>query len=102
MFEASEAGDLAQTIVISTPFWKRQYYSDPGILGKSMTVEGVVSTIVGVMPAGFAPFYGANIDLWEPINPENARYSARIDHWLTPIGRLKRGVTIHQAQRTWM
>ena len=50
------------------------------------------------MPAGFAPFYGAHIDLWEPINPENARYSARIDHWLTPIARLKPGVTMEQAQ----
>jgi putative ABC transport system permease protein len=98
VFEASEAGDQAQTIVISTPFWQRQYNGDPQVLGKTMTIEGAMSTIVGVMPAGFAPFYGANIDLWEPINPQNARYSARIDHWLTPIGRLKRGVTIQQAQ----
>lgn len=97
-FEAVEAGEQAQTILISTPFWKRQYNSDPQVLGKSMTIEGVVSTIVGVMPAGFAPFYGQNIDLWLPINPASARYSARIDHWLTPIGRLKRGVTVQEAQ----
>ena len=98
VFEASEAGDQAQTIVISTPFWQRQYNGDPHVLGKSITIEGVVSTIVGVMPAGFAPFYGAHIDLWQPINPENARYSARIDHWLTPIARLKPGVSMEQAQ----
>ena len=98
IFEAAEAGDQAQTIVISTPFWKRQYNGDPQVLGKSIAIEGVVSTIVGVMPAGFAPFYGQNIDLWVPINPENARYSARIDHWLTPIGRLKPDVTLQQAQ----
>ncbi len=84
--------------MISTPFWQRQYNGDPQVLGKSITIEGVVSTIVGVMPAGFAPFYGMHIDLWIPINPENARYSARIDHWLTPIGRLKPGVTMEQAQ----
>jgi putative ABC transport system permease protein len=97
-FEAAEAGELAQGVLISTPFWKRQYNGDPQVLGKSMTVEGVVSTIVGVMPAGFAPFYGQNIDLWLPINPESARYSARIDHWLTPVARLKTGVTLQQAQ----
>jgi putative ABC transport system permease protein len=98
VFEEKEAGDLAQTIVISTPFWKRQYHSDPRVLGKSITIEGVVSTIVGVMPDGFAPFFGQHIDLWQPINPLNARYSARIDHWLTPIARLKPGVSMEQAQ----
>lgn len=57
-----------------------------------------MSTIVGVMPAGFAPFYGQHLDVWIPINPGNPRYSARMDHWLAPIARLKPGVTIQQAQ----
>jgi putative ABC transport system permease protein len=98
IFLATEAQDLSQTIVISSSFWKREYNSDPHVLGKSFNIEGVVSTVVGVMPPGFAPFYGAPIDLWQPINPESARYSARIDHWLMPVGRLKPGVTVAQAQ----
>src|ERR1700730_2667175 len=97
-FQAEEAQERAQTIVISTPFWKQQYHGDPQVLGKSITIEGIVSTIVGVMPAGFAPFYGQPVDLWESINPENSRYSGRIDHWLMPVGRLKPGVTMEQAQ----
>ncbi|HEX8765000.1 MAG TPA: ABC transporter permease, partial [Candidatus Acidoferrum sp.] len=56
------------------------------------------STVVGIMPPGFAPFYGDWIDLWQPINPANARYAARQDHWLMPVARLKPGVTIAQAQ----
>jgi putative ABC transport system permease protein len=87
-----------QTIVISTPFWKQQYHGDTQVLGKTITIEGIVSTIVGVMPGGFAPFYGRSIDLWQPINPENSRYSGRIDHWLMPVARLKPGVTMEQAQ----
>ncbi len=51
------------------------------------------------MPAGFAPFYGDGIDLWWPINPEGARYVQRIDHWLMPVGRLKPGVSLNQAQQ---
>lgn len=98
VFRAEEAQDLSQTIVISTPFWKREYNSDPQVLGKTIDLEGTVSTIVGVMPGGFAPFYGAPIDLWEPINPANPRYVARMDHWLMPVGRLKAGVTMAQAQ----
>ncbi|MEQ1353834.1 MAG: ABC transporter permease [Candidatus Acidiferrum sp.] len=98
VYTTDEAQDLVQSIVISTPFWKQQYHSDPQVLGKTITIEGVVSTIVGVMPAGFAPFYGQHLDVWIPINPGNPRYSARIDHWLTPIARLRPGVTIQEAQ----
>ena len=98
IFTTDEAHDLSQSVVISTPFWKQEYQSDPNVLGKTLTIEGAVSTIVGVIQPGFAPFYGQHIDVWIPINPASARYSARIDHWLTPIGRLKRGVGIEQAQ----
>jgi putative ABC transport system permease protein len=98
VFRADESQDLTQSIVISTTFWQREYHSDPQVLGKTIELEGNLSTIVGVMPAGFAPFFGAPVDLWEPINPESPRYAARQDHWLMPVARLKPGVTLAQAQ----
>src|SRR6266852_5540040 len=98
VFLANEAQDKAQTIVISYEFWKRELNSDPQVLGKSFSIEGVVSTIVGVMQPHFSPFYGGRIDLWVPINPESSRYSTRIDHWLMPVARLKPGVAIAHAQ----
>ena len=93
-----EIQDEFQTIVISDAFWKRKFNRDPNVLGKSVNVERVVSTIVGVMPPGFAPFYGGGLDLWVPINAASVRYSSRQDHWLMSVARLKRGVTIAQAQ----
>jgi predicted permease len=98
IFLAEEMQDLSQTVVISNSFWKRQFNSDPKVLGKTFNIQGVVSTVVGVMPAGFAPFYGGRIDLWQPVNPESGRYSERLDHWLMPVARLKPGVTLAQAQ----
>jgi putative ABC transport system permease protein len=95
---ADEMQDTTQTVVIGNSFWKRKFNGDPNALGKTFTIQGVVSTVVGVMPAGFAPFYGERIDLWQPINPESSRYSARTDHWLMPVARLKPGVTLAQAQ----
>jgi putative ABC transport system permease protein len=98
IFLPEETQDWAQTVVISDAFWKHEFNGDPNVLGKSFNIEGIVSTVVGVVPGGFAPFYGGRIDLWQPINPANPRYSARIDHWLMPVARLKPGVTIGQAQ----
>jgi putative ABC transport system permease protein len=93
-----EMQDNSQTVVISDSFWKRKFNRDPNVLGKTFYVDGAASTVVGVMPAGFAPFYGARIDMFVPIDPANARYSARIDHWLMPVARLKPGVILAQAQ----
>jgi putative ABC transport system permease protein len=98
IFLPTEAQDRAQTILISYEFWKRELNGDPQALGKSFSIEGVVSTIVGVMQPRFAPFYGGRIDVWVPINPESSRYSTRIDHWLMPVARMKPGVTLAQAQ----
>jgi putative ABC transport system permease protein len=98
VFLPEEAQDHAQTVLISSEFWKRELNNDPNVLGKTLVVEGVVSTIVGVMQPHFSPFFGGRLDLWIPINPASTRYSARIDHWLMPVGRLKPGVTLAQAQ----
>jgi predicted permease len=98
IFLAAEMQEHVQSVILSTPFWKSHFNSDPQVLGKTFNIEGVVSTVVGVMPPGFAPFYGDKIDLWEPIDPQSPRYSQRIDHWLMPIARLKPGVTLEQAQ----
>lgn len=98
MFEPQEAQDWVQTVVISEEFWKREFNGDPNVLGKTFDIEAIVSTVVGVMPAKFAPFYGGQIDVWQPINAASPRYVARQDHWLMPVGRLKEGVTFQQAQ----
>jgi putative ABC transport system permease protein len=98
VFLAEEMQDLSQSIVISNSFWNRQFNGDPNVLGKVFNVQGLVSTVVGVMPAGFAPFYGDTIDLWRPVNPESGRYADRMDHWLMPVARLRPGVTLATAQ----
>jgi putative ABC transport system permease protein len=99
VFLQEDLHDKAQTIVISNSYWKRRFNGDPGVLGKTFTIQGMLSTVVGVMPPGFAPFYGDSIDVWWPINSYSARYAQRIDHWLMPVGRLGANVSIAQAQQ---
>ena len=72
------------------------------VLGKTFRIDDVVSTVVGVMPAGFKTFgpwfTGKRADVWQPVNPEDARYANRGGFWIVPLARLKRGVTLPQAQ----
>jgi predicted permease len=106
VFRTEESQEEFQTVVISNVFWKRRFNSDPNVLGKTFRIDGVVSTVVGVMPAGFtgfAPWYGSDTEgkpteVWTPINPGSERLAKRSDHWIMAVARLKPGVTVAQAQ----
>jgi predicted permease len=106
VFRTDESQEQFQAVVISNTFWTRRFNSDPNVLGKTFRLDGVVSTVVGVMPAGFtgfAPWHAASTegmatDVWTPINLESAQYAKRSDHGMMPLARLKSGVTLAQAQ----
>jgi putative ABC transport system permease protein len=78
---------------ISYRLWKKQFNADPGVVGKTLVLNGEVRTLVGVMPPRFLLF---NDDIWVPFvlnrsDPENQRISL----WM--LGRLKPGVTLRQV-----
>jgi predicted permease len=102
VFRAEEVQEQFQTVVISNMFWKRKFNSDPDVLGKTFRVDGVVSTVVGVMPVGFTGFApwseGKKTDVWNPIDPDSEKNAKRSDHWIMPVARFKPGVTVEQAQ----
>src|SRR5262249_55053786 len=89
-----EMRDHDQTVVISESFWKTHFNRDPNILGKSVRLSGMDSTIVGVMPESLTSLDGSKVDMWQPIDAESRRYIERADHWLMPVARLKPGLTL--------
>jgi predicted permease len=101
-FRADEGHKLFQSVVISNTLWKKNFNGDPSVLGKTFRVEGVISTVVGVMPAGFETFeqyyQGTSVDVWQPPDPEKAMFVKRTDRWWLPVARLKPEVTMAQAQ----
>lgn len=82
--------------VIGYSLWQRRFGADPNILNKTITINGITRTIVGVLPQGFNYPKGAEIYSPIAITPELAR--ARQNHSYYVVGRLKSGVTTQQAQ----
>jgi putative ABC transport system permease protein len=85
--------------MISNELWKRRFAGDPLIAGRTVTLDSTPSTIIGVLPAGFAfPFTG--VDVWLPRPSEWSLLPPRF--WgislLMGFGRLQPGVTLHQAR----
>jgi predicted permease len=88
-------------IILSDRFWKARCQADPTIVGRTLTLNNVAWTVVGVLPASFdfssvfAPGSTA-VDFLRPYQPV-----AGLDHWgniLAVIGRLKPGETVQRAQ----
>ena len=76
-------------VIIGHGIWKNRYGSDPGVLGKSLRVNGQPATIVGVMPEGMK--FPDNTEIWAPFIPTGT--AARRDvRPLRVFGRLADGV----------
>ena len=90
-----ERDNASPTLVIGDLVWKRRFQSTPEIIGRTMRVNGLTRTIVGVMPAGFG--FPEVARLWIPLAPE-ARNWQRTDRSLGVVGRLRPEITIAAAE----
>jgi putative ABC transport system permease protein len=80
--------------VMSYKMWRSRYDLDPGVVGRSFTLNGVPTTLVGIMPPRFTKFAA---DLWRavPLDRSNPGVNRRV---FRLQARLKRGVTLRQAE----
>jgi putative ABC transport system permease protein len=85
-----------QTIVLSYGMWQRRFGGDPRILDRTITLDGTVYAIVGVMQAGFA-FPSLDGEYWVPIALEPAK-APRGAHFIGVVARLRSGTSIDQAR----
>jgi putative ABC transport system permease protein len=84
-------------VILSYDLWRSQFGGDAGAIGQKIDVDGLPTTIVGVMPRGFS-FPKIKAEVWTPL-PLGRTEEWKSGRYLTTIARLKPGVTIEQAQQ---
>jgi putative ABC transport system permease protein len=95
--EEDQAG-VEKAVMLSDFLWRRDFNSDPNIIGKAVRVNGRAGHIVGVMPPKFR--FPGNEELWIPVNaefPVRPRNDRGIN-FISAIARLKPGVSYEQAE----
>ena len=86
-----------QVTVLSHGLWQKRFAGDPEIINKTITLDGKTFQVIGVMPPNVGLPQAA--DFWIPMNFDvSPDMKQRKAHFLRPIGRLKEGVTLAQAQ----
>jgi len=111
-FEALQAAPLlgalyrpgsSGEVVLSERLWRRVFGADPGIVGRTLTLNGEPKTVVGVLPQRSA--VPARHELWVSAAGEMPVFPGAKDivtmrgsHYLRGIARLRPGVSVAQAQ----
>src|SRR5436305_9700909 len=97
--EEEETADVA---MVTENFWQKRMGGDPNVIGRSITLDGVPHTIVGVLPNLPFSWIGPNAEIWttKPYVVPGISYERmmRGSGFFRVIGRLKPGMTIEQAR----
>jgi predicted permease len=94
----------ADVAIVSEGFWRKRLNSDPAVLGRSITLNGVAHTVIGVIHDPPVAWFGANLEvlITKPFEGKNVGLTpeqlAKGAGFLRIIGRLKPRVSIDQAR----
>ncbi len=94
-----EGADVA---MVTENFWRKRMGGDPSVLGRSITLDGLAHTIVGVLPNLPFAWVGPNAEVWttKPYVIPGFTYERmmRGTTFLRVVGRLKPGMTVEQSR----
>jgi predicted permease len=91
-FDAAEDAD--NVAVIGERYWRTTLGADPAIIGKTIAVNDVSHTIIGIAPDGFTGTELRQVDVWTPI-PVSARNSMNMNM----VARVKPGSSLDDVIR---
>jgi putative ABC transport system permease protein len=89
--------------ILSDTLWRRRFGGDSTIIGRQITLDGDLYTVIGVMPKGFENVLASSAAIWAPLQYDAgnvANYeSQEWGHHLHLVGRLRPGIGVDQARR---
>jgi len=81
--------------MLSEGVWRRRFGGDPSIVGRTLTLNGLPYTVVGIAPAALPVLTGG--DMWTPLTIDPGK-EIRLNHVITVVARLRDGATVSEAE----
>jgi predicted permease len=104
LFATADDVEDSATILLSFNLWQRRFGADPGVVGRTITVNDRPAVVIGVLPAGFRlllpPDAGTpdTIEAYRLLSPRIAE-GPRGQRYLRVLGRTRPGVGLDQARQ---
>src|SRR5262249_28025486 len=101
--EGDQGGKIAAGGLFCAGLWKRRFGRDPGMLGKTITLNRTPTTVIGVLPSDFELFKdpnstatrGSELDFVIPLELTPTQVQSKVGG-LTIVGRLKGDISLQQ------
>jgi putative ABC transport system permease protein len=99
-----EALNGPKVVMVSHRLWQRRYGGDPSLVGRTIQVDGIGHTVIGILPASFRlllpseAFMVTDAEVWAPLQYDYGHAPPRNFTGFTVFGRLRPGFTWGQAQ----
>ncbi len=85
-------------VLLSHGAWQARFGGDPGVVGRSLSLDEVPYTVVGVMPEGFRPPFEENAEIWQALGATGVHGCTRGCYGIRAVARLAPGVALAQAR----
>ena len=95
--ESDMLGRESDVAVLTHELWQQQFAGDPGIVGRSIVLDGHAVTIIGVLDSALSLPTLSYIKLWRPLDFRPTDEKNRAWAGLVPFARLRPGVSMEQA-----
>ncbi len=86
-----------QTVLLSYEIWQKRFAANKKVMGQTITLDGVPSIIIGVLPSGFHFAPVASADFWTTLHWPPDTDDIRGGHPYYGVARLKDGVSVATA-----
>jgi putative ABC transport system permease protein len=102
--EEDSQTSLPQVVVISDSFWRTHFGADPNTIGRTITLNNVPLTVIGIAPPEFpGMILEEPAAIWVPVRMHSQLARSKFienrkDKFLLMVGRIKDGVSTAQAQ----
>jgi hypothetical protein len=94
--------DQPRVAVLSHEFWQGRLAADASVVGRTLSIDGEPTTIIGITPPDFRIPHGGNVfraDVWTPIRFTPNRLAQRRSNYLRCWGGLRRAPRHRQPSR---
>jgi putative ABC transport system permease protein len=90
--------DAPRSVILANDLWRSQYAADPQMIGRTIFLDGLPHTVIGVMPPGFWPTASTVSRVWVPYFFSAEEKTNRASGGWSVIARLRAGISFDQAQ----
>lgn len=98
-FDAKDDHSSAAPVaILSDPLWHSRFGADPGVVGRTIVLDGRQVTVIGILPPNFLfPLVG-RAGIWMPLALSPAELQDRRMQWLRVLAKMKPDVSVASAE----